>query len=221
MIAAEGLDVREMLGEILKFCCLGHLGLVGGDLVQRRLAHQISEAVRENCDIIILDERRRGDGRLRQRLTSGCVDILLAVCEEQQDLSRSGPATLEDLRRGFEAVGDRGIAVRRHLVDSRVDRGRIVRPWHARRRIRREGHHREARRICAEGVLAHQLLGEGLQPLHVRCHRIALVEHQGEVNLPRAGRRGRRRRQRGRRVRRRGWRLWRFWRGRRRRGRRW
>ena len=119
MIAAEGLNIRERLGVLLKFCFQGHLGPVGGDLFQRILAHMISEAVRKNCDVIIFDERRRGDGRPLQRLTSGCVDILLAVYEEQQNLSRSGPAILEDLRRGFEAVGDRGRAVRRHLVDSR------------------------------------------------------------------------------------------------------
>ena len=76
-----------------------------------------------------------------------CVYVLLAVQEEQHDLSRAHAAIVgEELPRGFKAVGDRGFAVRRYLVDSRVDHGRVVRPWHPRRRIRREGHHRDAPR---------------------------------------------------------------------------
>eukprot|EP00964_Phaeocystis_antarctica_P048351 scaffold27991_cov54-Phaeocystis_antarctica.AAC.5 len=134
-------------------------------MLQRRRAHLVSEAPREHSDTVSLDERRRVDGRLPQRLARRCVDRLLAVREEQHDLSRPHAAFVgEELPRRFEAVGDRGLAVRRHLVDSRVDHGRVVRPWHARRRIRREGHHGEARRVFAEGVLAHQLLGKGLQP---------------------------------------------------------
>eukprot|EP00964_Phaeocystis_antarctica_P035171 scaffold20061_cov76-Phaeocystis_antarctica.AAC.1 len=62
-----------------------------------------------------------------------CVDVLLAVQEEQHDVSRAHAAIVgEVLPRGFEAVGDRGVVARRHLVDSRVDHGRVVRPWHAR-----------------------------------------------------------------------------------------
>eukprot|EP00964_Phaeocystis_antarctica_P126899 scaffold90565_cov49-Phaeocystis_antarctica.AAC.1 len=64
------------------------------------------------------------------------VDRLLAVQDEQHDPSRAHAGIVgEELPRGFEAVGDRGFAVRRHLVDPRVDHGRVVRPWHARRRI--------------------------------------------------------------------------------------
>eukprot|EP00964_Phaeocystis_antarctica_P100928 scaffold66468_cov62-Phaeocystis_antarctica.AAC.1 len=91
---------------------------------------------------------------------------------------------------------ERGLAVRRHLVDSRVDHGRVVRPWHARRRDRREGHHREARRVRPEGEHVHQVLGEGLQPVGPfhradgsgLLHRAALVEHQNEVNQQRPAR---------------------------------
>eukprot|EP00964_Phaeocystis_antarctica_P097622 scaffold63707_cov49-Phaeocystis_antarctica.AAC.2 len=138
--------VRER-SKILREECLRR---VGGDVTQRRQAH-ISEAPREHGDAVSLDELRRGDGRLHRRLVSRCVDRLLAIREEQHDLSRARAATIgEELPRGFEAVGDRGLAVRRHVVDARVNHGRVVRPWHARRRIRREGHHREARRVLSE-----------------------------------------------------------------------
>ena len=136
----------------------------------------------------MLDEHRRLDGR---RVTTKFF-TLLAVRDEQHDLSRAHAAIVEELPRGFEARGDRGLAVRLHLVDSRVDLGLVGRPRHARRRARIEGHNAEARLVVAEGVLADQLLGEGLQPGYraVRLgplHRAAVIEHQSEVDRRRAG----------------------------------
>ena len=58
-------------------------------------------------------------------------------------------------KREFDAVGDRGLAVRRHLVDSCVDHGLVHRPWHAQRRLICEGHHRKARHALAEEVIVH------------------------------------------------------------------
>ena len=203
MIADGSLKQNEIARELGNILCESCLGLVSSDLLQRLRAHLTSEAPREHGDTISLDERRRVDDRLQRRLARRCELVtLLAIREEQHDLSRAHAAIVgEELPHGFEAVGDRGLAVRRHLVDSRVDHGRIVRPWHARRRICREGHHREARRMLAEGVLAHQLVGEGLRPvgpLHRTVgkglfHRAALIEQQREVNWRRAGRLGRRR----------------------------
>ena len=198
-------------------------------------------------------ELRRVDGRLQQRPARRCVDRLLAVREEQHDLSRVlaaiGGVDFEELPHGFEAVGDRGLAVRFQLVDSFVDLGRVVRPSHALRRIFRERHHREARPIYAEGEeQVHQRVGEVPHLINrIRVaqglHRAALIEQQSEVNRRRAvsrgrrrggarrlGQRRRRRRRRGRRRRGRGWRRrwrrgwWRRWRRRRwrrRRGRWW
>eukprot|EP00964_Phaeocystis_antarctica_P059262 scaffold35182_cov56-Phaeocystis_antarctica.AAC.5 len=161
--ANGGLKHREMARERSKILREECLGRVGGDVPQRRQAH-ISEAPREHGDTVSLDELRRGNGRLHRRLVSRCVDRLLAIREEQHDLSRARAATFgEELPRDFEAVGDRGVPVRRHLVDSLVYHGRVVRPWHTRRRIRREGHHREARRVLSEEVLVHLgRLGVGL-----------------------------------------------------------
>eukprot|EP00964_Phaeocystis_antarctica_P072787 scaffold44586_cov48-Phaeocystis_antarctica.AAC.1 len=182
--ADGGLKQYEIAREVSKILCEDRLGRVGGDMLQRRRAHLIPEAPREHGDARSLDEHRRVDGRLIQCLARRCVDRLAAVRDEQHDLSRAHAAIVgEELPRRFEAVGDRGPAVRRHLVDSCVDHGRVVRPWHARRRIRHEGHHGEARRVLAEGVLAHQLLGKGLQPagpLHRAVglgpsHRAALI----------------------------------------------
>ena len=172
----------------------------------------ISKAPRKHGGAVPFDECRRVDGRLQERLAGRCVDRLLAVRDDQHDLSRSHAAIVgEELPRGFEAVRDRRLAVRHHLVDSSVDLGLAGRPCHASRRICCEGHHGEARRVQTEVVLAHQLLGQGLQPagtLHRAfgkglLHRAALIEHQNEVNRSRAGRLGRGGRRRGRRQRRR------------------
>ena len=185
-IADGGLKRSERAPELSKILCEECLGRIGGDQLQRRQAQRSSEAPREHGDAVFLEEHRRIDDRLEQRLARRCVDRLLAVRNEQHNLSRAHAAiVLEQLPRGFEAVGDRGFAVRRHLVDSRVDHGRIVRPRHARRRIRREGHDREAGCARTEGVLVHQLLGQGLHPdgpLHRAFgnglfHRAALIEH--------------------------------------------
>ena len=59
-----------------------YLGRVGGDLLQRRGAHLISKAPREHGGAVSLDERRRVDGRLQQRLARRRVDRLLAVRDE-------------------------------------------------------------------------------------------------------------------------------------------
>ena len=173
------------IGNIL--CEIGpRLGVIGGHRLQRCQAHTRSKSPGEDMDAALLYCHRRVDGRLQRRLAWRCVDRLLAVRDDQHDLSRLLAATrIKELLRGLEAVGDRGLAVRRHLVDSRVDLGRAVRPPHARRRIRREGHHGEAHRVHAEGVVAHQLLGKSLQPVGpvhraVRqglLHRAAFVEH--------------------------------------------
>ena len=200
------------------------LGRRAGDRLQRREEHLASDAPREHGGGEVLDELRRVDGRLNERPAIRLVDRLLAVRDEQHDLSRVRAITValfgEERAREREAVGDRGLAVRRYRVDSRRDLGRVVRPRHARRRILREGHHREARRVRAEGEHVHQILGEGLQlalhrgaeSIRLALHRAALIEHQREVNLIRARglgrgwrrrRRGRRRRRRGRRRRRR------------------
>ena len=190
------------------------LGRVAGDSCQRRYVHVVSEAPRKHGGFLILHVHRRVNGRLQQRLARRFVDRLIAVREEQHDFTRVLAAiggVFEELPHGFEAVGDRGPAVRRHIVDSVVDLGPFVRPWHARRRICRERHHREARGIYAEGEEhAHQLVGEGLRPvgpLHRAVglgpfHRAALIEQQSEVNRRRAARREgaarwRRRRRRG------------------------
>ena len=138
--------------------CEECLGRVGGDASQRRRAHT-PKAPREHGDAVPLDESRRGDG-----------PRVLTVGEEQRDLSRAQAATIaEELPRGIKAVGDRGPAACPHCIDSRVDLGRVVRPWHARRRIRCEGHHREARRVHSEEVLVHLgrlRLGFGLRLGH-------------------------------------------------------
>ena len=149
-----GLKHVEIVPKLGDFAREGRLGPVGGDLLQHRRGNLIPEAPREHGDAVSFDERRRVDGRLQKRLARRCVDRLLAVRDKQHDLSRAhAPIVGEELPRPFEAVGDRGLAVRRHLVDARVDLGWVVRPWHARRRICSEGHHREARRVLAEGVL--------------------------------------------------------------------
>eukprot|EP00964_Phaeocystis_antarctica_P048345 scaffold27989_cov45-Phaeocystis_antarctica.AAC.1 len=75
-------------------------------MLQRRQAHQAShgasEAPCEHGDAVSLDERRRVDGRLPQRPARRCVDRLLAVREEQHDLSRADAAIIgEELPRGF------------------------------------------------------------------------------------------------------------------------
>eukprot|EP00964_Phaeocystis_antarctica_P031789 scaffold17974_cov69-Phaeocystis_antarctica.AAC.2 len=163
-VRATAVPTETAVAGTAKSDCLGR---VGGDLTQRHIAHFTSEAPREHGGALILDERRRVDGRLQQRPVSRCVDRLPAVREEQHDLSRilagiTVVDSVEEVPHGFKAVGDRGLAVRRHIVDSVVDLGLVVRPSHARRRVCREGHHREARRIYAEGAEhAHQLVGEG------------------------------------------------------------
>ena len=191
--------VDELVDTLNEEC----LGGVGGDLLQRREARR-SKAPRKHGGAASLDERRCVDGRLLRGLARRCVHCLLAVRDEQHDLGSALAASNHELPRGFEAVGDRGPAVRYHLVDGRVDLNVVGRPCNARRRIRREGHQREACRVRAESVLVHQLLGEGLHPagsVHraVRLgllHRAALIEHQNEVDRVRTGRLGRRRRRR-------------------------
>eukprot|EP00964_Phaeocystis_antarctica_P078468 scaffold48808_cov57-Phaeocystis_antarctica.AAC.4 len=200
-----------MAHELADILSEDYLVPVGGDLLQRPLAHLVSEAPREHGGGEVLDARRRVEGRLICRRAKRCELLtLLAVRDEQHDLSRVRAGTVaivgEELPRDFEAARDRGLAVRRHSFDSRVDHVLVVRPSHARRRVCREGHHREARRVHAEEVLAHQLLGEGLQPLgplHEVFQRAALIEQQNEVNRCRAGRLGRGRRRRGVKLRRR------------------
>eukprot|EP00964_Phaeocystis_antarctica_P000562 scaffold317_cov50-Phaeocystis_antarctica.AAC.2 len=61
----------------------------------------------------------------------------------------------EELPRREKTAGDHSAPTRRHLVDSRVDLGRVVREIHAKRSHVVEGYHTEARRVLAEGVLAH------------------------------------------------------------------
>ena len=226
-IADGGLKVREIARELANRLDRDCLGRVGGDRFHRVEAHLVSHAPRKHDDTACLDKV----GRVNCPLLSPVLSILLAVREEQQDLSRPRAASGEELPCRFEAGGDRGLAVRLHLVDCRVDIDLVGRPSDARRRNRLKGHHREARRVWAEGVVVHQKCGEGLQPvgpLHRAdglglFHRAALVEHQNEVNRRRAGRLGRRGRRRGRwrrrRRRRRRWR--RRWRRRRWRRRRW
>jgi hypothetical protein len=68
-----------------------YLGRVGGDLLQRRGAHLISKAPREHGGAVSLDERRRVDGRLQQRLARRRVDRLLAVRDEHSTTSSSRP----------------------------------------------------------------------------------------------------------------------------------
>eukprot|EP00964_Phaeocystis_antarctica_P019667 scaffold10854_cov51-Phaeocystis_antarctica.AAC.1 len=79
--------------------------------MQRHIAHVFSEAPREHGGVLSLDELRRVDGRLQQRLACRFVDRLLAVREEQHDLSRvlAGIAfgEVEEVPHFFEAVGDR------------------------------------------------------------------------------------------------------------------
>ena len=147
------------------------LGRVGGDLLQCPCAQAVvsAEAPRKHDDAVFLDERRRVDGRLQQRLARRCVDRLLAIREEQHDLSRAHAAIIgEELPRGFETGGDRGLAVCRHLVDSRVDHGRVVRPWHARRRIRREGHFTLRPRTCSVSSSRSHRAPERSQPVSRR-----------------------------------------------------
>ena len=139
------------------------LGGVGGDLLQRREA-RLSKAQRKHGGAASLDERRCVDGRLLRGLARRSIHCLLAVRDEQHSLGSALAASNQELPRGFEAVGDRSLAVRRHLVDARVYLGRVVRPPHARRRIRREGHHGEAHRVHAEGVVADQGEGHGDRP---------------------------------------------------------
>ena len=168
MIADGGLKQNEIAPELSNIICVECLGIVGGDLLQHRRGHLSSEAPREHRDAISLDERCRVNDRLQQRLARRCVDRLLAVREEQHDLSRTHAGiavvdSVEEVPHGFEAVGDRGLAVRGHIVNSVVDLGLVIRPSNARRRVFRERYHREARRIYAEGAEhAHQLVREGL-----------------------------------------------------------
>ena len=98
LIADGGLKQHESARELGKFLSEGYLRRVGGDLLQRRRAHLISKAPREHGGAVSLDERRRVDSRLQQRLARRCVDRLLAVRDEQHDLSdnpnRGGRATV-------------------------------------------------------------------------------------------------------------------------------
>eukprot|EP00964_Phaeocystis_antarctica_P074530 scaffold45837_cov49-Phaeocystis_antarctica.AAC.1 len=113
VIADGGLKQYEIARELSKILCEDCLGRDGGDMLQRSQAHLVSEAPCEHSDTVSLDERRCVDGRLPQRLARRCVDRLLAVREEQHDLSRAHAAIVsEELPRGFKAVGDRGFAVR-------------------------------------------------------------------------------------------------------------
>ena len=102
-----GLKYVEIIPELANIFCEDYLGWVGGDLPQHRRGHLIPEAPREHGDAVPLDERRRVDGRLQQRHAWRCVDRLLAVRDEQHDLSRAhAPIVGEELPRPFEAVGD-------------------------------------------------------------------------------------------------------------------
>eukprot|EP00964_Phaeocystis_antarctica_P045661 scaffold26294_cov60-Phaeocystis_antarctica.AAC.3 len=113
VIADGGLKQYEIARKLSKILCEDCLGRDGGDMLQRRQAHPVSEAPCEHSDTVSLDERRRVDARLPQRLARRCVDRLLAVREEQHDLGRAHAAIVgEELPRGFKAVGDRGFAVR-------------------------------------------------------------------------------------------------------------
>eukprot|EP00964_Phaeocystis_antarctica_P065307 scaffold39379_cov48-Phaeocystis_antarctica.AAC.1 len=90
---------------------------IGGDPLQRRERQLVSEAPREHGGGQTLDGRCRGEGRLKLRHARRCVDRLLAVREEQHDLSRVPavkrlPRGEEELTRDLEAVGDRGLAAR-------------------------------------------------------------------------------------------------------------
>ena len=163
LVADGSLKPLEIARELVKVLYADRLGRVGSDHPQRREAHLIPEAPREHGDAAGFDEPSRVDGRLRRRLARRCELItLLAVREEQHDLSRPRAAIGEEQPSRFEAGGYRGLAVRVHLVDCRVDLDIFGRPSHARRCNRCEGHHREAHRVHAEGVVAHQKLGKGL-----------------------------------------------------------
>ena len=134
--------------------------MVCGDLPQRRCTHMISEAPREHRDPVGLGEVRRVESRLvrslARRCTAFCLCTLLAIRDEQYDLGRARAAIVgEEVARRVEAGRDRGVALRRYLVDPRVDLGLVVRPWHARPRNRTEGHHREARRVLSEEVMVY------------------------------------------------------------------
>ena len=148
-IADGGLKRSERAPELSKILCEECLGRIGGDQLQRRQAQRSSEAPREHGDVVTLDESRRSDG-----------PPVLTIGEEQRDLSRVHACMVgEELPRHEETAGDRSEPRRRHLVDPRVDLGRVVREIHAKRSQVVEGHHTEARRVVAEGVVAHLVVG--------------------------------------------------------------
>ena len=99
---------------------------------------------------------------LRRAAAATAPAFAVSVGNKQRDLGRVRACLVgEELPCQVEAGRDHGAPGRNQLVDARVNLDRIGRDIHAELRPRVEGDHAEARRVDAEGVLAHLWLGVG------------------------------------------------------------